>query len=218
MRKEPRPVDPQGSKRRLPGEHGFTVLELLVGLALFGLVALAGSAVFSATFRGWTSGRDLADEQQNARVVLEWMTRRIRMAGYNTPVGTTAFFTEADATSLTFLADIDGDGTAELHRFCLEPTQGVVREEVGTVSAGCTTSTGIPITSRGIRPPRIVSLQFTYIDGRENTLTPLPLDAASRALMSRVRISLATDSNRSGAFEGSDLTITMDAVIRNYGD
>ncbi len=216
-------MDPRGSKRSLPGEQGFTVLELLVALALFGLVALAGSAVFSATFRGWTSGRDLADEQQNARVVLEWMTRRIRMAGYNTPVGTTAFFTEADATSLAFLADIDGDGTAELHRFCLEPTEGIVREEVGAVSTGCTTSTGVPITSRGIRPPRIVGLQFAYFDGREvdglgNLLGPLPLSAASRALMSRVRISLATDSNRSGALEGSDLTITMDAVIRNYGD
>ncbi len=211
-------MDSRWSKRSLPGEQGFTLLELLVALALFGLVALAGSAVFSATFRGWTSGRDLADEQQNARMVLEWMTRRIRMAGYNTPVGTTAFFTEADATSLTFLADIDGDGTAELHRFCLEPTQGVVREEVGAVSTGCTTSTGIPITSRGIRPPRIVSLQFAYYDGREAALTPLPLSSTSRTLVSRVRIILATDSNRSGALEGSDLTITMDSVIRNYGD
>ncbi len=211
-------MDPRKLTRSLRGREGFTVLELLVGLALFGLVALAGSAVFSATFRGWTSGRDLADEQQNARVVLEWMTRRIRMAGYNTPVGTTAFFTEADATSLAFLADIDGDGTAELHRFCLESTQGVVREEVGTVSTGCTTSTGTPITSRGIRPPRIVSLQFAYFDGREIPLTPLPLSGANRALMSRVHITLVTDSNRSGALEASDLTITMDAVIRNYGD
>jgi hypothetical protein len=200
------------------------VLELLVGLALFGLVALASSAVFSTTFRGWTSGRDLADEQQNARMVLEWMTRRVRMAGYNTPFGTTEFFTQADVASLAFLADINGDGSAELHRFCLDTTQGVVREEVGTVSTTCTASTGTPITSRGIRPPRIVGLQFAYFDGREidglgNLLGPLPLTApADRSLVVRVRITLTTDSNRSGAIEASDLSIAMDAVVRNYGD
>lgn len=215
-------MHPRGSKRSVRGQRGFTVLELLVGLALFGLVALVSTAVFSTTFRGWTSGRDLADEQQNARMVLEWMTRRIRMAGYNTPFGTTEFFSQADAASLTFLADIDGDGSAEFHRFCVDTTQGVVREEVGTVSASCTSSTGNPITSRGIRPPRIVGLQFAYFDGREadgmgNLLSPLPL-SADRTLVARVRITLTTDSNRSGAIEASDLAIAMDAVIRNYGD
>ncbi|MDR7455325.1 MAG: prepilin-type N-terminal cleavage/methylation domain-containing protein, partial [Armatimonadota bacterium] len=97
-------------------QRGATVLEVLVALSLFAVVALAGSYVFSATFRAWIAGRDLADEQQNARLVLEWMVRRIRLAGFNV-TSTAEYFGEAAASSMAFLADVDGDGTPEWHRF-----------------------------------------------------------------------------------------------------
>jgi hypothetical protein len=196
--------------------RGATVLEVLVALSLFAVVALAGSWVFSATFRAWIAGRDLADEQQNARLVLEWMVRRIRLAGLNV-TSTAEYFGEATATSVAFLADVDGDGAPEWHRFCLEPTEGVVRMETGAVSPGCTPTTGVPLTSRGVRPPRVLTLQFAYYDGRQSALAPLPLAAQQRPGIARVRVTLRIDSNRSGALDAGDLTITMDAIVRNYG-
>jgi len=197
-------------------QRGATVLEVLVALSLFAVVALAGSWVFSATFRAWTAGRDLADEQQNARLVLEWMVRRIRLAGFNV-TSTAEYFGEATATSVAFLADGDADGTPEWHRFCLEPTEGVVRAETGAISPGCTPATGAPVTSRGLRPPRVLALRFAYYDGRQSPLGPLPLTAGQRPGIARVRITLRIDSNRSGALDAGDLTITMDAVVRHYG-
>lgn len=196
--------------------RGSSVLEILVALSLFGLVALAGTYVFSATFRAWLSGRDWADEQQNARILLEWMVRRIRLAGYGV-TNTAEFFAQADATSVAFLGDVDGDGAPEWRRYCLETSQGVIREEAGTLTSGCTTATGAPLTTRGIRPPRFLSLQFAYYDGRQLPLS-VPVPADRRPSISRVRITLRSDSNRSGTLDAGDLTITMDAVVRNYGD
>jgi hypothetical protein len=199
------------------GQRGHSVLEIVVALSLVGAVALAGTLILSATFRAWRAGRDLADEQQNARIVLEWMVRRIRFAGFNV-TSTAEFFGQADNTSLAFLGDFDSNTTPEWHRFCLETSQGVIREEIGAISANCTTSTGTAITSRGVRPPRILVMQFEYFDGRQLALTPLPLSAQQRPNISRVRITLRTDSNRSGGLDSGDLTITMDAIVRNYGD
>ena len=205
-------------KRRCRDQGAFTILEVLVALSLFGVVSLTAFATFNASFRGLLAGRDSSDEQQNARLALEWMTRRVRMAGVGAPAGTVEFITEADTNAVAFRADVDRDGTAEWHCFCLETTQGVLREDITTTGApasSCTTATGSPITSRGLRPIRVVTLTFAYFRGDEVALTSLPLSATDRSLVRRVRITLSLDSNRSGASDGQDLTFTMDTVLRN---
>jgi len=199
--------------------RGFTVLELLIAMSLMAVVITASGAAFSATFRAWTAGRKLADEQQNARLVLEWMSRRVRLAGVGTLLaGQAAYFTEAGGGSMAFFADVNSDGVAEVHRFCLDATTGVVREQVVALPPAPSTCTaGSPITSRGIRPLRIAALGLGYFEGTEDTLTPLPLAGIDLARVKRVQIVLALDSNQSGAFEaGSDITFRMDAIVRNF--
>ncbi|MDR7482740.1 MAG: prepilin-type N-terminal cleavage/methylation domain-containing protein [Armatimonadota bacterium] len=196
------------------GERAFTVLEVLVALSLFGVVLLTGFAAFNASYRGLVAGKELADEHQNARLVLEWITRRIRLAGIGAPPGTTAFFSEAGTSALAFVADTDADGVLEWRRYCLDAAAGAVREQVlepaptplpspGDACAGAT------ITSQGLHALRVSLLQFSYFNGQE---------AATSALsqIRRVRIVLGLDSNRSGAYDAAqDVTFTMDAVLRN---
>jgi len=199
-------------------QSGFTILEVLVALSLLGIVSLTAFAVFTASFRSLLTGRDFSNEQQNARVALEWMSRRLRMAGTGAPPGTVEFITEADANAVAFRADVDGDGTAEWHRFCLDTTEGAVREDIdtaGSPASSCTLATGSSITSRGLRPIRVVALTFAYFRGDEVPLPSLPLSATDRALVRRVRITLSLDSNRSGTSDPQDLTFTMDTVLRN---
>jgi prepilin-type N-terminal cleavage/methylation domain-containing protein len=199
-------------------QRGFTMLEVLVALSLLGIVSLTAFAIFTASFRSLLTGRDFSNEQQNARVALEWMSRRLRMAGTGTPAGTTELITEADANAITFRADVDGDGTAEWHRFCMDPTDGVIREVIDTAGAPstvCTAAAGTSLTARGMRPIRVVTLAFAYFRGDETPLPTLPLSALDRALVRRIRITLSTDSNRSTTSDPSDLTFTMDAVLRN---
>jgi prepilin-type N-terminal cleavage/methylation domain-containing protein len=199
------------------GERGLSILEVLVSLTLFGIVMTATAAGFVAPYRAWVSGRNMINEQQNARVVLEWMSRRLRLAGLNTAAGTSEFFTSAEQTAVAFRADIDRNGSAEEHRFCLDTATGIVREQIGAaVSMTCTA--GAPLTTPGDgRPLRVLLLDFEYYDGQERPLTPLPLPASQRPLVARVRIVLGLDSNLSGTYEAAnDLTLTMDASVRNY--
>ena len=195
--------------------QGFTVLELLMALSLLAVMLLVAFTVFSGPFRAWLSGRKLADEQHNARLVLEWTTRRLRMAGWGVPVGTEEYFTQAATDSVTFLANIDGMGGAEPHRFCIDADGGVVREQIGaTVTASC--ATGAPLTSRGVRPLKVVLLQFAYFNGRQEPLSPLPLTQDQRPGVAWVRIVLGLDSDGSGAYgAASDLTFTTDVRVRN---
>jgi Tfp pilus assembly protein PilV len=199
------------------GERGLSIMEVLVSLSLFGIVVTATAAGFIAPYRAWVSGRNMVNEQHSARTALEWMGRRLRLAGLNAPAGTGEFFTSAEQTAVAFRADIDRDGSAEERRFCLDTATGVVREQTGAaVTTTCTT--GAPLTTTGDgRPLRIVFLDFQYYDGQEGWLTPLPLSATQRPLVARVRIVLGLDSNLSGAYEAAnDLTLTMDASVRNY--
>ena len=190
-----------------------TLLEVLVALTLFALVAIVVFAVFNGTIKAMISGRGFADEHQNSRLVLEWMTRRLRLAGLGVAPGTA--FTQATATSVAFRHDADRDGSAEARRFCWDVSEGAIREEAGPPSAGCTSGTGSPVTSRGVRAMRVVLLDLRYFRGDEVELVR-PLNASDLRQVRRVRITLGLDSNRSAAYEAQrDLTFTMDAVLRN---
>jgi len=188
-------------------DDGFSVIELLLAIALVGAVVIASGAFFSSSFGAWMKGRELADQQQNARFVLEWTVRRLRLAGHGVAAGP-GFTVTTD--SIAFDADLNADGTAERYRFCLDTTTGVIREQVDAqVSSLCTS--GAPLTSRGVHPLRIIRLIFSTYDGFENP-NPPPTSVA------RVHMDLGLDSNRNGIDDtssGADVAIAMDATVRN---
>lgn len=82
-------------------QKGFTLAELLVGLAVLGL-ALAGLAtVHESGLRAYVYGSNRVEVQQNARVALERMAREIREA---------QALTNPTATQLTIQTDWNGNG------------------------------------------------------------------------------------------------------------
>lgn len=83
------------------GQKGFTLAELLVGLAVLGL-ALAGLAtVHESGLRAYVYGSNRVEVQQNARVALERMAREIREA---------QALANQTATQLTVQTDWNGNG------------------------------------------------------------------------------------------------------------
>jgi Tfp pilus assembly protein PilW len=161
---------------------GLTLVELVLALSLLAVVLIATTTVLAATFRAWRLAVQQVEEQQNARLALEWMVRRLRQVG-------PAALTSAEAESVGFKADFGG---ADRHRFCLDRGRWVVRHQSGAdvTSTGC--GRGAPITTPGGEAlPHVVSLEFTYFDGADNVL-PVPLDASDLALVRRVRIALST--------------------------
>lgn len=182
---------------------GLTLVELVLALCLLGVVLIAATTALAGTFRAWRAAVRQAEEQQNARLALEWMVRRLRQVG-------PAALTSGGAESVSFRADFGG---ADRHRFCLDRKRWVVRHQSGeqVTSTGC--GSGAPITTPGGETlPHVVSLEFTYFDGADNVL-PVPLDASALALVRRVRIGLST--GMAGRYEASSpLSLSAEIALR----
>jgi type IV pilus assembly protein PilW len=89
---------------------GFTLMELLVAMAI-SLVVLAGVAgTFTAQTRQNNAEEQIAQMQQNARGALDLMVREIQMAGYK-PNGGTVTGVTYSASQLEIQADMDGNGS-----------------------------------------------------------------------------------------------------------
>jgi Tfp pilus assembly protein PilW len=99
-----------------------TLVEVLIGAALFSIVAGSAYVLYIAMIDTLNKGELKADLQQNARVGLAKMTQEIRMAGYDPPVGDPpmavipqiilppkAPIRTATAQCFSFIADVSGD-------------------------------------------------------------------------------------------------------------
>ncbi len=97
---------------------GFTVIELLIGLFVLGLVALAAWTILIDAF----SFNDLISlnlgVQEEARNALKMMTAEIRAASPSS--GGAHPIAEATTTSLTFYSNIDNDALKERIRYFLD--------------------------------------------------------------------------------------------------
>ena len=60
--------------------NGFTVIELLVALAVTGIMLIALFSFFSLGFQTFYSGRQRIDLQQNVRLAADFITREVRYA------------------------------------------------------------------------------------------------------------------------------------------
>ncbi len=66
-------------------EKGFTLVELLIAMAIASVVGMAGVAVFSTSNWAYKVNEDVAEAQQNARVAMERLSKDIRAAGFGLP-------------------------------------------------------------------------------------------------------------------------------------
>ncbi len=68
------------------GQKGFTLVDMLVGLAMASVILFAVVSLFTTMGRSYTTQNVAADVQQVARAGVELMIQEIRMAGFN-PIG-----------------------------------------------------------------------------------------------------------------------------------
>ncbi|MDH7498895.1 MAG: prepilin-type N-terminal cleavage/methylation domain-containing protein [candidate division NC10 bacterium] len=179
-------------------DHGFTLIEILIASTIFALVLLGIYVVYETNQATYTRGEGRADVQQNARVALDQMTRELLMAGYdptrilanpgsyNNPTGvilTNYAMQSLGASSVRFLADVDGDNATEVVQFAYDGTNKQITRQVwvwNTATAAWTTSGAQAITEGNT----INSLAFTYRD-QNNAVT------ANSYEVRRIEISLS---------------------------
>lgn len=96
----------------MTNQKGFTLVELLVGLALAIIVTGVMYSLYKAQNQTSVVQGYVSDMQQTLRASTDMMSREIRIAGYD-PSGTGNYgITNATAQSMSFTADICEDGGA----------------------------------------------------------------------------------------------------------
>ena len=120
-------IDVKMSKK-ISRSAGFTLIEILITLAISGVLMIAVYAMFQTQQDNYLAQDAVAEMQQNIRVAVDLMAKDLRMAGYDPQktgnmgfVSATNFDNGAgltepvntNATSISFLTDLDGDGNID---------------------------------------------------------------------------------------------------------
>jgi len=127
-------------RRPLDKDQGFTLVEVLIASAIFAMVLVGVYVIYDANQATYIRGEGRADLQQNARVALDQMTRELLMAGYDPNkvlaqpgTGINNFAIQSiGASTVRFLADVDGDGNAEVVEFAYDGTNKRITRQVWT--------------------------------------------------------------------------------------
>lgn len=89
---------------------GFTLIELMIALAISGIVMGSIYSAYLAQQRTYLAQEQVVEMQQNIRAAMDIMVRQIRMAGYDPSGAAAAGFTTAQVRQIGFTQDINGNG------------------------------------------------------------------------------------------------------------
>jgi type IV pilus assembly protein PilW len=145
--------------------NAFTLVELLVAMVVGMLLVASMYVLFRSSSEVYVSQEQMVDVRQDIRATLAMMTRDLRMAGLDPSRNATCSgVTSANATSLRFQYDYDGDGVCE-------------RDFDYFYDAGNTVLKMQLSGSGGYQPVvyDISSVQFSYVLS-DNTMPTIPAD------------------------------------------
>lgn len=161
---------------------GFTLVELLIAMAVGSIVMVAVMTAFLSQHNSYLTQDNVVEMQQNIRVAMDLLTSEIRMAGYNPTGNTGVGIVTAGAGRLGFTQDLNGDGdTADADEAITygfstasdAGADGIV--DAGNASLGRNTGTATGVGGGGFQPvsENFQAVEFFYLmaDGTQ-TLAP----------------------------------------------
>ena len=178
----------------------FTLVEILIAMAMVGIVMAGIYTVFISTNRSYHTQDRVADAQQRVRVGIDFMVRDIRLAGLDPAVdpaidpvdGNGAGIKEATAITLRLTADLDingviddGDGVAPRNqeRITYDFSNNTLRRCLYEGTGSETWQTLVNDVS---------ALVFTYRDA-SGFIIPVPVSAANLPNIRTVEISMTVE-------------------------
>lgn len=93
-------------KNKICNFKGFTLVELMLTMAISGMIVAAIYSAYLSQQRTYLMQEQVAEMQQNIRAALDLLSREIRMAGYDPTGGAGAGITTASAGRIGFTKDI----------------------------------------------------------------------------------------------------------------
>jgi prepilin-type N-terminal cleavage/methylation domain-containing protein len=184
--------------------NGFSLLELLVSLAVAAVAMLAVVSVFTTLTQSYTTQSASSSVQQVVRAGIEYMAQNIRMAGLNPKRNDDFQILSATPTRIEFTLDrnlngVKDAGAAEHMAYSYDAEKNEV-DEAKDGGAG----------DRFIE--NVLDLTFTYFDELGNDLGGAPDPAEIRT----VEIEL-TAAQAAGRDRAVDRTYSTRVICRNLG-
>ena len=162
--------------------EGYTLLEILIALAIGSLVMSNIYSVYMLQQKVYASQMQIVEMQQNLRAGALMLTNELRMAGYDPTGSANAGIVNLASDTVTFTMDLDGDGSVSgtdenITYLLFTDTDG--RQKLGRQS---------PTTPQAVAE-NIDALNFVYLDADGNvTTTP--------ALVTSIQVSLVAKTDR----------------------
>ncbi|MFP3928877.1 MAG: prepilin-type N-terminal cleavage/methylation domain-containing protein [Desulfobacteraceae bacterium] len=164
------------------GTRGFTVVELLVSMAVAGVVMAGVYLTFYSQQKSYVTQTAVAAMQQNLRAAMHHLKHEIRMAGYD-PEGTAeAGIVSALNDSIQVTMDLNGDGDTDDQdedvTYRLYDADGD-----GIIDLGRQTPSGTEMAAENID-----ALDFVYLDSSgAQTADPDEIRSVQITVVARVR-------------------------------
>ena len=175
---------------------GVTLTELLIALALTGIVSGAIYNIFISQGRAYTIQSEVAEMQQNLRAGIFMMEREIRMVGYDPTRAADAEILTAAPDHLEFTADLNGDGDTD------DPNEHIIYTLDGASDAlGRNDVNG---AGNQLLAENIDQLNYVYLDESRNALNDMAT-SVDPAVLPDIRSIQVTMVARSGVID-SDYT------------
>lgn len=183
--------------------QGFTLVELLVAMAVSLLAMGAIYSTFLSQFKSYQVQEEIAAMQQNIRAAMYHMQRDIRMAGYDPTGDAGAAIEIANVAELQFKIDENGDGNFTGTSPPNDPNEQIryalTNDANGDgIADGSPCNLGREIWSGGLQPvaENIDALNFVYLDAAGNpTATLADIRSVEITIVARTDRSLRTSPN-----------------------
>jgi type IV pilus assembly protein PilW len=155
----------QNSKNRrhflITSAEGFSLLEMLVGLAVTAVVLAAVVNIFTVLTRSYTTQNVAADVQQVVRAAVDYMAQNIRMAGLNPARIPDVGIVSATPTQIEFKIDRNLNGMIDTNNeeaiaYAYDSDQKKVKEILNPGITGSSSTNPLVY--------HVQDLTFTYLD------------------------------------------------------
>lgn len=199
-------------------EEGFTLIEILIALAIMSIVTAAIYQLYISQYKTWVSQDLITEMQQNARVSIDTISRDLLMAGYGV---TTAIETDAGGSDNSQIAirykDPNDGNKIKRIMYWRNASENILyrKEDTAVPNSESSLNSGSPgrVWSGG-QPlaDNVTSLGFIYFKSDGSTVSP-PNDVY------RVKVSLEVQTSKKDPITGDwkKLTLSTDVRPRNIG-
>ncbi|MCI0623896.1 MAG: prepilin-type N-terminal cleavage/methylation domain-containing protein [Acidobacteria bacterium] len=206
------------TKPGTPTQHGFSLLELLIVLAVFSFIVGGIFSNLSQSQVRYQFEQEVAEVQQAARNAVDIMEREIKLAGFPKPTyydsalnwtsanseRVAAGFITINATNVIFEADVEEDGIVDLVEYRLN--NGTLERSAQDKPAGG----GTPAAVYQTLATNVTALTFSYLNS-SGSATTTASEVRSVGILFNINTTNVDPQNRNQR----TITVQTMASVRN---